>query len=90
MMGVVVGAKKWKELSIVERDGEEFWGGEEGLFLGVEGRCNSPVSPTRSTCQASLVDPSSRLWRGWGEIGEIWASLTRDVIGAEMRTEGGF
>ena len=90
MMGVVVEANRWKELSIVDRNGEDFRGGQEGLFLEVERRCNSPVSPTRSPCQAFPVDPSSRLWRGWGEIGEISASLTRCVIETEMRTEGGF
>ena len=80
MMGVVVEAKKWKELSMVDRNGEESWRFE------VERHGNSPVSPTRSTCQAFPVDPSSHLWRGCGGIGEISASLTRYVIGAEMRT----
>ena len=87
MMGVVVEAKEWKQLSIVDRDGEEAREGQEGLLFGVERHGNSPVSPTRSTCQAFPVDPSSRLWRGWGEIGEIWAPLTRYVIGSEIRTE---
>ena len=89
-MGVVVEAKKWKELSIVNWNGEKSRGGQEGLRFEVERHDYSPVSPTRSPCQAFPVDPSSRLWRGWGGIGEISAPLTRYVIGAEMRSEEAF
>ena len=32
MMVVVVEANEWQELSIVDRDGEESWGGQEGRF----------------------------------------------------------
>ena len=67
-MVVVVEAEEWRALSIVDRNGEEFREGQEGVCSEVERLGNSPAPPTRSTCQAFPVDPSSRLWRRWGEV----------------------
>ena len=50
MIVVVVEAKEWQELSIVDRNGKESRRGQEGRFYEVERHGNSPVSPTRSTC----------------------------------------
>ena len=50
MMVVVVDAKEWRELSIVDRNGEGSREGQERLLFEVERHGNSALSPTRSTC----------------------------------------